>query len=106
MNTLRKGLFAMLALSLPLGALAASTVEIDDDHVRVSFADLDIYEEVGAKVLYSRLQRASRAACNVESLTTLGSIERTTAAKTCYSDMLDEFVTRIDSEALKKIHAG
>lgn len=106
MKTYRKAIVALVAVVLPGVAFATGPVQVDGDEVRVTFADLDIQHESGAKVLYSRLQQASRAACDVGSLTTLGSIERTTAVKACYSETLDRFVSRIDSDALKDIHAG
>lgn len=106
MKTLRKGIIALTALAIPVCALASSPVEVDGDHVKVTFADLDIHAEAGAKVLYSRLRQASKAACDVQPLTKLGSIERTAAAKECYVETLDRFVSRIDSDALKDIHAG
>jgi UrcA family protein len=106
MKTLRKATVALAAVVLPVCAFASAPVEVDNDKVRVTFSDLDIHHESGAKVLYSRLQQASRTACDVGSLTTLGSIERTTAAKACYAETLDRFVSRIDSDALKEIHAG
>ena len=70
----------------------------------MSYEDLNINSEAGARVLYSRLKRASAKACNVESLSEHGSIERVSDAKLCYHEVLSSAVENIDSDALTKIH--
>ena len=100
-------LMALLATALaaPVATVAAPS-QIDNDRITVSYADLNIHNEAGAKALYARLQNASKAACDYAPYRELGSLERAQKVATCYADTLDEFVSKIDSAALKKIHAG
>ena len=99
---------ASLALLLAgIANIAAGPAHASDaDEIKVSFADLNIDREAGAKVLYRRLQSAAEDACGVDSLHVLGSISRVAAARECYREKLDGLVTQIDSAPLKKIHAG
>ena len=108
-KTYRKtGISLLLALgiTLPAIAFAGAPSQIEDTSIRVSYEDLNIQSEAGARVLYSRLKRASARACDVESLTEHGSIDRARDAKTCYHEALSNAVENIDSDALTEIHAG
>ena len=78
----------------------------EDTSVKVSYEDLNINSEAGARVLYSRLKRASEKVCNVESLTEHGSIERVRDARLCYREVLSSAVENIDSDALTRIHTS
>jgi UrcA family protein len=74
--------------------------------VRVSYADLDIHSEAGAKVLYSRLKRASEEVCGIQSHVINGSLAATKNARACYREALEVSVKKIDSDALTGIHTG
>ena len=87
-------------------AIAASPSQFEDSAISVSFADLNIQNSAGAKVLYSRLQQASESVCNVESFTELGSLSRLAEAQACYTETLNEAVAKIDSAALQVIHSS
>ncbi len=100
------GASLVLFLAGMANVVAAPGYESDAEEIKVSFADLNIEREAGAKVLYRRLQNAAENACGVDSLHVLGSVHRLATARDCYRDTLDELVTEIDSAALKKIHAG
>lgn len=108
MKTLRLGTTMLVALALlvPLSVNAAAPSRFDDNKVRVSFADLNIQSKAGAEVLYARMRRASIDACGVDSYRQLGSLKRVSIAKQCYEKTMDKFVSRIDSEELKKLHNG
>lgn len=108
MKTLRLGMMALLAIAFlsSQGAIAGVPSKGDTDRIKVSFADLNIQNAAGAKVLYARLQHASEAACKVKPYRTLGAIDRFAKAKQCYDDTLDSFVSRIDSDMLKRLHAS
>ncbi len=95
-----------LVLAGPVSTFAAPTHGSDADKIRISFADLNINNEAGAEVLYRRLQRAAKTVCGVDSIHVLGSVKRVAETKRCSRQALDEFVGRIDSAALKKIHAS
>ena len=88
------------------GALASAPSQFDDRTVSVSYADLNIHSEAGAKVLYTRLKQASKNACSMDSYREQGSLARMAAAKECYNAAHDKAVSKIDSEALKKIHTS
>ena len=104
----RTGLSFLLAisfgLSLPLTALAGSPSHIDTAAVNVSFSDLNIDNTAGAKILYARLQRASKEVCGVGSHVDVRSLTETRKARDCYEKALSAAVDKIDSERLTDIH--
>ena len=91
-------------LSLPLTALAASPSHIDTAAVNVSFADLNIANETGAKLLYARLERASQEVCGVGSHNSVRSLTETKNVRACYEKALSAAVEKLDSELLTSIH--
>lgn len=108
MKAIRLGVTALLVIAFlsSQGAIADVPGKSDTNRIKVSFADLNIHNTAGAKVLYARLQDASAEACNVEPYHTIGSIDRFAKAKQCYDDTLDRFVSKIDSNTLKRLHAS
>ena len=99
-KTYRKtGVSLLLALgfALPTIGFAGTPGQFEDAAVTVTYEDLNIQSEAGAKVLYSRLKRASAKACNVESLSEHGSVDRARDAKVCYHEALTAAVESIDS---------
>lgn len=108
MTTFRLGSAVLLTLALLVAppALADAAKKGDDVKVRVVFGDLNIHEQSGAKALYARMKRASRQACGVDSYRRLGSLKRVRDAQLCYDDVLQKFVSRIDSAALRALHNG
>ena len=99
-------LLLMLGMTLPAIGTAAAPSQFEDASVRISYADLDIQSEAGARVLYSRLKRASERACNKSSYWERASISMTVKAEECYREALTNAVESVGSDALKKIHAG
>lgn len=95
---------ATIAISAP--AFAAAPSQIDDVSVKVSYSDLNIQSEAGARVLYVRLKRASEEVCGIQPHIMNGSLARTMKARRCFQETLDASVEKIDSEALNEIHAG
>ena len=100
------GIAAIVAtgLVLPLAGMTATPSHIDDAAVKVSYADLNINNEAGAKVLYARLQRASQEVCGVGSHDILRSLTETKKARACYEKALTAAIQKIDSELLTVIH--
>lgn len=96
---------AVIALTGPAIA-AADGAKSEKTAVKVTFEDLNIQSEAGARILYSRLKRASREACNVGTLRETGGLSRSVAASECYDAALSKAVERIDSETLQEIHGG
>ena len=95
---------AVLLLAIPAAGLAAPPNQSDDRAVTVSYADLDINSEAGAKVLYARLKRASEDVCGVAPYLESGSLTKTRKAKLCYAETLGSAVDSIDSDLLTSIH--
>ena len=91
--------FAVVVIGMPIAGNAAAPSQIEDVTVKVSYSDLNIESIEGAKVLYSRLQRATRQACNVQSLKVVGSVRNHVKTMQCYQDALDSAVQRVDSAA-------
>ena len=91
-------------LGASASAVAASPSQFDDGAISVSFADLNIQNAAGAQVLYTRLQRATKSVCSLDSYRELGSLSRVSQAEQCYTETLDEAVAKIDSAALREIH--
>lgn len=97
---------ASIALALPVVASGASPSHIDDAAVKVSYADLNIENAAGAKILYARLQRASQEVCGIGSHTVVRSLTETRKARACYEEALATAVERVDSDTLKDIHSS
>ena len=95
---------AIFAISAPAAASLGTDSELENSAIRVSYSDLNLDNAAGAQVLYSRLQRASKQACGVESYKNAGSIGVKADMQRCYRDTLTSSVERIDSEELSKIH--
>lgn len=94
----------VLGLALPMAGLAASPSHIDSAAVKVSYADLNIANEAGAKVLYARLQRASEEVCGIGSHAVVRSLTEIRKARACYEKTLATAVNRIDSDVLTSVH--
>ncbi len=100
------GITALVVFGLGASAyaVAASPSQFDDGAISVSFADLNIQKAAGARVLYTRLQRATKSVCSMDSYRELGSLLRVSQAEQCYTETLDKAVAKIKSAALQKIH--
>lgn len=94
----------IVALALPLTVYAAAPSHIDDVSVKVSYADLNIDNAAGAKMLYSRLRNAAEQVCGVGSHMKLGSLAAKVRAKECYKESLDKAIAEIDHEQLSRLH--
>jgi UrcA family protein len=103
------GLLASLivaALGAPAIAAAADKSDLQGVSVKVSYADLNLEKQEGAKALYRRLQLASRRACDYQSLRIAGSLQRATATKKCYHQSLANAVGDLDNDLVTQIHAS
>ena len=106
-SKLYKGLLAtiiVVALGAPAIAVADVNGELRGVSVKVSYADLNLEKQEGAKALYQRLQLASKRACNMRSLREEGSIRDFAQARECYRDALSEAVAEVDNELVTQIH--
>ena len=98
--------FVVIGFGASAPAVASPQSQFEEGKISVSYADLNIQNAAGAKVLYSRLRRAAESVCDVKSYYESGSLARLTKSKQCYTKALDKAVVRIDSDALTKIHAS
>jgi len=109
MTKIKRGVFAAFIAScaiLPLSAFGAISGDVEDAAVKVSYADLNINNEAGARVLYSRLQQASREVCGVRTFVEHGSLGAVSEARQCYNNALESAVSKVGSEILSEIHAS
>lgn len=95
---------AILAISAPAAASLGTDNRQNNNTIPVSYADLNLKNEAGARVLYSRLRRASRQACGVESYKNAGSISIKADMQRCYRNTLTASVRKIDRDELTKLH--
>jgi UrcA family protein len=95
---------AIIALSVPAIVSASPGGELQGKAVKVTYADLNLEKEAGARVLYRRLQKASKEVCGVESLKNAVSLAIHVEMKSCYNRSLAAAVEEIDSEELTRIH--
>ena len=104
-------LAASLVLAFAISTISATAIASEEDEikgrtVKVSYADLNLEKEQGARTLYRRLQHASKKACGVESSKNSGSVRAVSDAYRCYRQTLTAQVNKIDIEILTGIHEG
>jgi len=112
-SKLFKGLvatFVVIVLGGPVVVLASTSSHLEPNNVAVSYADLNLENEEDVRVLYQRLQHASKEVCGVSSLKTPQSILensfRRRSNRQCYRKSLSNAVDKFDNEDLTLIHAG
>ncbi len=99
--------FVVIVLSGPAVVQAAGAISyFEVGKASVSYADLNLESEEGVRVLYQRLQHASKEVCGVASLRIIGSLRFLSKAQQCYRETLSNAVDKIDNEDLTRIHAG
>lgn len=103
-SKLMRGIIASVAFIVLSAPAIASADGLKGKAVKVSYTDLDLEKEAGAKTLYRRLQQASKQACGLESLKTAGSVKIMSEMKTCYRTTLNSAVVKVDSDEVTKIH--
>ena len=105
-KTIIAGATALALATIALPATAATPTQFDNSRISVSFADLNIDNEAGARALYGRLKQASASVCKMDSFRELGSLAAVAQAEACFTETLDEAVAKIGSAALEKIHTS
>ncbi len=97
--------FVIIVLGGPAVVLADEPGYFEDAKATVSYADLNLENEEGVRVLYRRLKRASKEVCGAPS----GSLEAILAVheiRRCYLETLSNAVDKFDNEDLTRVHAG
>ncbi len=104
--------FVIIVLGGPAVVLADTRSNFEDAKatVSVSHADLNLENEEGVRVLYQRLQYASKEVCSVASPNIPESLimksSRRRATQRCYRHALSNAVDKFDNEDLTRVHAG
>ena len=102
--------FVIIVLSGPAVVLADAPSDIENAKASVSYADLNLESEEGVRVLYQRLQYASKELCSTASpmigKSIIMKLSHRRATRHCYSDTLSNAVDKFDNEDLTRIHAG
>lgn len=94
------------ALSAPASAVADDKNELKGASVKVTYADLNVANETGAKSLYRRLKNASKEVCDYRRLSNAGSVRRIAKVEQCYKEALSTAVKLVDNELVTDIHEG
>ncbi len=102
------GIVALVVFGLGASApaVAASPSQLSVLSVQVSFSDLNINSVAGAQALYKRLQNASEKACSISNSGATKPVGAVRDSRLCYASALGNAVSKIDSDALSKIHAS
>ncbi len=98
--------FVVIVLSGPAVVLADAPSNVEGPKTTVSYAGVNLANEEGVRVLYQRLQRASKEACGVTRVITAASGRFLGETRRCYRETLSELVEKVDNKALTRIHAG
>jgi len=98
--------FVVIVLVGPAAVLADTPSYIEDAKATVSYADLNLENEEGVRVLYQRLQYASTEVCSVASRLIALSIGYVQGTQRCYRETLSNAVDKFDNEDLTRVHAG
>jgi UrcA family protein len=98
-----RGLVLVLAAGSALGVTCAGTAHAADvPSISVSYKDLDLTRPADAQVLYARLQRAARAAC--DTIETGPALQRRAAFERCYSAALASAVQQVNAPQVLALH--
>lgn len=107
MKTAMKAATALvLGAGFLASAIAAPPSLYDEVAVKVEYADLNIHNEAGARVLYQRLKSAAEDVCDYDAYRKNRSTSHYSATKECFEEALTQAVNEIDSDALKDIHTS
>ena len=93
-------------LGAPATVLANTSGSHENNTATVMYADLNLGNEAGVKVLYSRLKHASKDVCGVASILMSGTLSRIQQSQQCYRETLTQAVEKIDNDLLTRIHAS
>ncbi len=102
--------FVVIVIVGPAVVPASTSSHLETNQATVSSADLNLENEEGVRVLYQRLQHASKEVCGVASLkipqSILAKSWRRRATQQCYRHTLSNAIDKFDNEDLTRIHAG
>jgi len=99
-NTARAAAFLCGAIALCTLQLTALAAGDGPASRRVSYADLDISQPAGAKVLYGRITAAARQVCALSGYKDLGAMQ---LVNDCVDRTINNAVKQVDSQALSAL---
>lgn len=94
----------LLTATMATGAMA-STVEMNNHghkSVTINYADLNITNEAGAKILYNRIGKAASKICSIA--TGAAPIGMLVAQRNCVNETIAATVKRIDNDQIEALH--
>lgn len=95
---------AIMLMAAAIPAAAMANVAPRDQSVKVSFADLDVHNVAGQKVLYQRLKLAASKICGPMEVHMAGSLSRARANQQCYAETLSDAVDKLDMPSIQALH--
>ena len=97
--------FALL-LSMTALSAGASTAMIKSNKggIKVDARGINLADEQGQEILYSRLQRAAKQMCGSTSLQAVGSLQRAAANRQCVDETLTRAVESVGNSELTEFH--
>jgi UrcA family protein len=104
MNNRQKIATFLLAATMTSGAMAKN-IDIDGygkKSITIEYADLNIADHVGAKVLYERIEQAASKICNVSNGIVPISVKRD--ERVCVNGTIEAAVERVNSEQVTQLH--
>jgi len=102
MNQMKLGL-AALTIVASAGASAAG-IKSNADAITVDARGLNLNNEHGQEVLYTRLTKAAKQVCGETTVHGAGSLKQAMENRTCYSDTLSKAVESVGNDGLNSIH--
>ena len=93
---------AATAVLLGLGVTPAWSAAPDAHSVTVSFRDLDLSTQAGAKALYGRIQSAARKVCGNPG----ADVIEQSIWRSCYRNAVSDAVGKVNSPLLTAVHTG
>ena len=105
-DSIKHALVSVIAVSLialPLLASAAATNSADKEST-LFYSKQSLNNNKDQEILYERLKDASRDMCGSSNLQVTGSVERTSANKSCYEGTLNAAVERLDNSKVSALH--
>ena len=100
-KTFKNTFVSAIAISLMAFPLLSSASDKNSDFFSSQQLRSHSAEE---KIVYSRLQDASREICGSSSLRATGSVERVVANEECYEGTLTAAVERLNDSKVKQLH--
>jgi UrcA family protein len=99
----RKSIASIIATTLVFAAASSALAAEPSDRLtkRVTFGDLNLESQEGAKVLYARLRFAAREVCSpLESR----ELSHGSAWKACFNDAMESAVAKINKPLVSALH--